>query len=953
VKVLEPLMKKGNIMLKQHAIRALRPRILQSAAVAALIAASAAPAWAQSQDETRSEESSITVTGQRMSVASAIQEKKSAANVVEVISADDLGKLPDANVADAIARVPGVSVIVNQDTGEGEYVTIRGLSGTYNAVTINGVRVAQTDPSSRDVSLNVLPPNGLAAIRVSKTLTPDMDGDAIGGTIDFRTPTAFDFRKDTILRLYANGGLNGRAHSAGEDAEQYQGQIDFGKRFGDDRFGFFVSANYGVSHGNGQETENDGEWEPNIWRKDSEEPISEINMHLPGIDEDYRRLKQTRYGGNFSFDYHGGGTDLYLRGQIARQELKGTNDVTDYRNRPSARLTQVNQEDTSLLQPDKAVTGHDSRGNIYSYTTAQIVDVDGDGVITDADRNSSQYWSLNGRSGVWNPQQFQFARNFGTIDLNQTLGTVDFGGTTKAGKLTLTYDASYSAGVRENPDSYSIAYNCDHCAYPLDATGIDWVASDPRFPHAGLPAFAQNVERDSSLLPFDGASHSRWKQTDDRLAARLDLRYDVGGALDHIQAGAKWVQSKRYYDNTPIWDGDFSGTPLDGKSLKDSGLVLKEVTSMLNGEYYFGDVYNRNAVIAAINAAEAANPDAPSTVDLLEDDKRSTESVYSGSALADFQLRDLQLITGVRIEHRDTHNEFWVDDGDDSGFGTTNKGYTVFLPSITATLRPGDKAVIRGALWTGYSPPEYGNLSAGESVTRDEGTNEIVAISRGNPDLRPAKSYNADVSLEYYPDATSMVSAGAFYKHIKDFIFTGGTQVSAATQNGTIEISQPKNGETAEIYGVELNLIKDFKGLAAPFDGFGFEGNVTLQHSSAETGVPYREGRAIRFINTPAVLYNASLTYQKYGIEMKLSYNFRGKYIESLRDNAVDKWVQPNRSLDLHTRYKFNEHFAADFDIGNLLDGWKYYTTKGDNPGYQKDYMEPGRTFLFRLNYVY
>ncbi len=937
-------------MLQQHATRARRARVLQSAAVVALAIASASPAWAQSDAQADNE---IIVHGQRKSTASAIEAKKAASNVSETISADDLGRLPDANVADAISRVPGVSVIVNQDTGEGEYVAIRGLSGTYNAVTINGVRVAQTDPSSRDVSLNVLPPNGLAAIKVSKTLTPDMDGDAIGGSIDFRTPTAFDFSKNTVLRAYASGGLNGRAHSSKEDSALYQGQLDFGKRFAGDTFGFFISANYGVSHGNGQETENDGEWEPHIWRKDSQEPISEQNMHLPGIDLDYRRLKQTRYGGNFSFDYHGNATELYLRGQIAKQELVGTNDYTDYRNRPTARLSQVNPEDTSLLQPDKAVIGTGSKGRIYSYTTGQIVDVDKDGVITDADRNSNQYWSLNGRSGVWSPEQFQFARSFNTIDVNQLLGTVNFGGTTRSGKLTTTFDVSYSGGIRENPGGYSIGYNCDKCAYPFNATGIDWVSNDPRFPHPSLPAFAANAERDSSLLPFDGASRSKWRQSDDRIAAKLDLRYDVGGTLDNIQAGAKWIRSKRFYDNTPLWNGDFSGTPLDGKTLAQSGLVQKEVTSILGGQYYYGDIFNRKAVIAAITAAEKANPYTPTTEELLRDDKRSRENIYAGYVQADFRFNDLQVIAGTRIEHRDTHNEFWSDDGSKSGFNTTDRGYTVALPSLTAILRPSDKAALRGALWTGYSPPEYGYLAASESITRDQNTQEIIAISRGNPDLKPAKSYNADISLEYYPDQTSMVSAGAFYKHIKDFIFTNGSQVNATTTNGSIEISQPKNGETAEIYGVELNLVKNFQGLAAPFDGFGFEGNVTIQHSSAESGLDYRRGRPTRFINTPHLLYNAALTYQKYGFEMKLSYSYRGKFIETLRDNAVDKWVQHNRSVDLHTRYNVNKHLAIDFDIGNLLDDWKYYTTKGDNPSYQKDYMEPGRTYMLRLNYNY
>ncbi|MCW2410727.1 MULTISPECIES: TonB-dependent receptor [unclassified Sphingobium] len=942
-------------MTVSYSARRFSRHLLGSAAAGAILFTGTAAHAAEAEVDA-DQSATIIVTGQRLSTESAIAAKKDALNVIEEVSADDLGKLPDANVADAIARVPGISVIVNQDTGEGEYVAIRGLSGTYNAVSINGVRVAQTDPGSRDVSLTVLPPNGLAAIRVSKTRTPDMDGDAIAGAIDFRTPTAFDFSKPTILRAYASAGLNGRAHSAGEDAESYQGQLDFGKKFGDG-WGFFVTGYYGVSHGNGQETENDGEWEPHKWRKDSEEAISEANMHLPGIDLDYRRLEQTRYGGNFSLDYKGDALELYVRGQIARQEQRGTNDYTDYRNRPTARLVQTNVEDTSLLQPSQMVDGQIIRNGstykTYGYTTAQIVDQDGDGVISDLDRATRGYWSLAGRSGVWNPEAFQFARSMNTINLNQTLGTVEAGGRWQSDKMTLVFSGSYSGGSRENPENYSVGYNCDKCTFPLNATGLDWVSNDPRFPHASMPAFAEFVERDPSLLPFDGASHSRDKQSDDRFAIKADLTYEVGGVLDYVQAGVKWLRSKRKYDYTPLYDGDFSGTSLDGKTLATSGLIDKDVTSMLSGEYYYGAVFNPAAVIAAIDAAAKVNGSGVDEEDLLRDDKSGRETLWAGYALAKFGDERASLVAGARMEHREVHNEFWSDDGDNSGFDSTDSNSTQFLPSLTATFRPTNSLVVRGALWTGYSPPEYGYISSGQSVTRDSATNEIIAISRGNPDLKPAKSYNADLSMEYYPDASSLVSVAGFYKRIDNFIFTNGSQVNADTQNGTIEISQPKNGEKAEVYGVEFNLIRSFQGLPAPFDGFGFSGNLTLQHSSAETGLDYRKGRPTSLINTPSVLYNAALTYQKYGFEAKISYNYRGKFIESLRDNAVDKWVQHNRSVDLHTRYNVNDRLAFDFDVGNLLDDWKYYTTKGDNPSYQKDYMEPGRTYTFRLTYVY
>lgn len=924
----------------------------------AVLAASSAHAQTV-QAPAAAEVDEVVVTGQRLSTANAIEAQRRSGVVSSVISSDDLGKLPDANVADALARAPGINVVVNQETGEGEYVSVRGLAGTFNAYSINGVRVALTDPDSRKMSMTVLPPNGLKSITVSKTLTPDMDGDAIGGSVNFQTPTAFDFTKP-VARAFLSYGVNDRAQEQGEEDGSGQIQMDFASRLSSDsRFGAFVSFNYGKSNSLNEETENDGEWEPYRWRKDSEEAIDERSMYLPGIDLDYRRIEQERFGGNFSLDYQGQANDFYLRGQYSRLERTGTNDYTDFRSRKTKRLQQVDLENASLIQPDNAVVGFGAKGRIYSYTVAQMKDFDADGVITDADRkSSSSYWSLFGRSGVWSPETFQFARTFQTLDQVSTLGTINLGGQSRLNRLTLDYDLSYSAGEKGGPDSFSIGYNCDACSAPFNQTGLLWSSYDPRFPMPQLPAFAQNAQNDPNLLPYDGGGRSRDKQTDARTAFKFDAVYEMEGVVRHLKAGVKVLRSEREYDATPIWGGSFDNTPLEGKSLGQSGLIDREVGSVLNGRYYYGAILNRDRVTAAIEAAQKANPVTYSYADLSSSDKSGEETIYAGYGLASFQFNDLDVVAGVRVEHTEVSNTNWIEDEAQTGFGDTDSNYTNVLPSVTAVYRPSDNFVYRGAIWTSFSRPEFSNISRGVSVGRapprpGQTLGDIVSISRGNPDLKPAEALNLDVSAEYYPDRSSLVSIGVFHKKIDHFIFTNGSAVDADTQEGVITISQPKNGETAKITGVELNLIKSFEGMGAPFDGFGVEANLTRQVSEAETGLDYRKGRSISFIQAPDLIYNASLTYQKYGFEARLSYQYQGAYIEDLRDNAVDKWVQPNKSLDFHSRYNFRPGLTMDFDVQNILDGHRYYTTKGESPSYQKDYMEPGRNFLVRLAYSY
>ncbi|ESQ92331.1 hypothetical protein ABENE_09215 [Asticcacaulis benevestitus DSM 16100 = ATCC BAA-896] len=945
------------------------------ASVAALICALPLSAFAQDSAQATEEPTTVVVTGQRLSNANSIGAQKKATGVVNVISADDLGKLPDANVADALARIPGVNVVVNQETGEGEYVSVRGMAGTFNAYSINGVRVALTDSASRKMSMTVLPPNGLKSISVSKTLTPDLDGDAIGGAVNFVTPTAFDFKKPTV-RVFGALTHNDRAPDNGEGADGGQLQVDLARKFGEaNRFGIFASAYYGKSAYSNEETENDGEWEPYRWRKDSEEAIDSRSMYLPGIDLDFRHGEQKRYGGNFSLDYHGDATQLYLRGQFAKLDRTGTNDYTDFRSRPTKRLTQVNIDDTTLRAPESMITGSDPvKGNIYGYTTSQIVDqltekttvngkvvMVGDGIITDQDRNSSGYWSLNGRSGVWDPKAMQFARSFQTQDQKSSLATINAGGITHKDALTLEYDASYSYGEKGSDGDYSIGYNCDGknlgakaaCGPIFNSTGVLWSSFDPRFPLPQLPAFASTVQSDPSLLQYDGASLEKYKQSDARTALKLDARYDLGGFVDYVKAGVKYSKSERKYDKTKLWDGDIANTG----NLAQSGLIERSLDSFLGGRYYYGAVLNRDKVTSAIDGAMKTTPVTYSEADQNGDDKHGSETIYAAYALANMKSENWEVVAGARIENTQVDNTSWINEDTKNGgvshFANTKADYSNFLPSVTAVYRQSDNVVYRGAIWTSFSRPEYGNITRGESITRDKITKEIVAIARGNPDLKPAEALNFDLSAEYYPDSSSVVSVGLFHKAIKNFIFTNGSAVNADTKAGTIEITETKNGEDAKISGVELNLIKSFEGLAAPFDGFGVEANITVQTSEAETGLDYRKGDPITFIQAPNLIYNTSLTYQKYGFEGKLSYQYQGKYIEDLRDNAVDKWVQPNKSLDLHTRYNIRSGLSVDFDVQNILDGHRYYTTKGKSPSYQKDYMEPGRNFILRFAYSY
>ena len=133
----------------------------------------------------------IVVRGIRLSLEQAIEDKRQSEAIIDAISSDDLGRLPDKNAAEAVARLPGVSI--SQDQGEGRYVSIRGSSPNLNAVTLNGLAVGTVEENSRRVPFDILGGELLGSIEVVKAVTPDLEANAIGGSINVKTPSPYDF----------------------------------------------------------------------------------------------------------------------------------------------------------------------------------------------------------------------------------------------------------------------------------------------------------------------------------------------------------------------------------------------------------------------------------------------------------------------------------------------------------------------------------------------------------------------------------------------------------------------------------------------------------------------------------------------------------------------------------------------------------------------------------------
>ncbi len=177
---------------------------------------------------------SVTVTATRTGQASALNQQKNAANVTNVIAADQIGRFPDANLGDALKRVPGVTVALDQ--GEARFGSIRGTEPRFNSVMVNGERVPSAEAEVRQVQLDLIPADMVQAIEVNKTLTPDMDADAIGGSVNVVTRAA-----PAGMRVSATAGSG---YNFIREQPVLIGGLVAGNRFFDNKFGVIASASY-------------------------------------------------------------------------------------------------------------------------------------------------------------------------------------------------------------------------------------------------------------------------------------------------------------------------------------------------------------------------------------------------------------------------------------------------------------------------------------------------------------------------------------------------------------------------------------------------------------------------------------------------------------------------------------------------------------------------------------
>jgi TonB-dependent receptor len=874
----------------------------------------------------------ITVAANRYD-ASQIQ--MDAINTVNVLSADDLKYTAVHNVAEALGLLPGVNVfntgqsyfggIDGASRGEGMFTSVRGLNAEYNINLINGIEAAQGMAYSRGVQLSLLPPSGLQTIVLNKTSTADMDGDAIGGTIDFRTPTAFDFSAPTSGSITASGRVESRARDYGDNglggglAGEFQTKFGAAHAFGIYTSAYYDSRNYVNSEAAAATAAlGDGAWEfarttakgdgaPGF---DPQHNLESTGMYM-GTSSGYTH----RYGGNVSLDW------------------KVDDTLSAY-----ARMTYAyakTEQDTTYLQLIPAKVSYSQIGSTGVYQPL-------------IGRIATRFWYET------NPEKAD-------------LGTLQLGADKSMDGWTFSPNLFYSWGHNDRPDHVEISARNDEYSsanFPYGANTVMSYGSNG-FPYPLLtPAMAAQYNSASTLYARRTGELTESYSGQEKGGAKLDARYDFNdGALTSVQMGVKYVDSHREFTNRDWTTPKFT----DGRSFGSLGLIDGYYSSVFPGVYSYDVPTIDQAALKRLIAAHVVPADLDTCSSLYVNNwncntQRANEAVSSAYAMATLKWGDLEVIPGLRFEHTDIRNTFWVTPHDATGNeipGYFAKNYTHYdepLPSIFVNYRPSEGAVYRGALWTSYTRPAFVQLGGGSQV--NVSADGLTTITEGNPNLKPIESLNIDVSGEWSNQHGGHAMLSGFYKKLSNYIYEAGSNpVNAATVDaGSVQYIRPTNGGDGKVYGVEAAVRQKFQDIPAPLDGFGMGFNVTGQHTSVDLGLDGFHDERIQ--NAPELMANGELFYEKNGFSVNLSYHYAGSYISTydyLGQGAAwdDLWVRPTTRVDLHAGYAFHNGIQLDLSISNLTKNYSYWLHVGKNSLVLSDVVDSGMTTLVTAKYAF
>ena len=852
----------------------------------------------------------ISVVGIKRSMLSANDVKRNADVITDGISAEDIGVFPDANVAEALQRITGVSI--DRSGGEGRFVTVRGLGPEFNTVLANG-RMLATENAGREFSLDVLSADLINGAQVYKGSNASLTEGAIGGTVDISTWRPFDIDGSRFIATAAG--------TYDTNAEKYdlKSSALYSNTFNDKTMGFLMSVAY-----------------------------SERTVRLDSIFSDgYRTFdfdaSQTQSGEAIT----GATTLASQRFQVFNQDRErlGGTAVFQWRPTPEHEIT----IDGLFSLFDVADSSFQAAYPLDAGGAAGFsnVVVNENNLVTSADKD--------GRVDVIKGSNPRDTTTF-QIGYNHEWQIND--------NLRMVGDIAYSKaeGKGYGRDRFFIARADTEVSYTM--------AGD--FP---LITTAQNLT-DPSIWESHVVSKQGRDTSDEVFEAKADFDYilDDMGIMQSVQFGVYYSErekdvnaSKRGACATCFNGGKISYTDASMFSSFNPSNYMSEVGGDFTNQWIDFNYDDLPAFLQSEAALSQLSPEDRASIEARiaaggfehQPDPAGTTNVSEDSMAAYLQLSlggdSWDALIGGRYIETDqvSTGQFQeiinlVDILDPDGFvenrtvtlsdptSTSLKNtYSEFLPSVSFRMDLDDEGdlILRAGYSDTLTRPTISSLSTRISYSTNVSAERVSA---SNPNLKPFKSANYDLSLEWYFNDVGSLTFAAFNKQLDSFLTVSTEPVTIlGVQFGD---TRPRNGGEGDITGYEIAYQQVFDTLPAPFDGLGVQANYTNIDSSADFS---NLGGSDELTLEGLSEHNANLVvfYEKDAIKLRLAYNYRSDFI-----NEAVSWIGGPKStddfgqLDFRGSYNINENtqvFVEGINITNETLSQFYDLDKSLLSGYE------------------
>jgi len=851
----------------------------------------------------------VVVTGTRKSLEDAINIKRKLDIVSDTVSAEAVGQFPDRNLAESLQRITGVQITRQSPDGvtanEGQHVSVRGLPADFNYVGLNGESVASASnnliayTSARNFDFSVLAPDFISSLEVYKSPRADFTEGGVAATINVKTVLPFDVGKQ-VFKASIEGQSNSRA-----TAVQPKLSAIYSNVFADGQ----VGLTFGLA-----------------WNK---------RQYDSSSTTDFQFNPQTVSGKNY----------LVLDSNF----ILNTQDIFDTKTaygalqyRPTSNLT------FSMIAVHTNTVDHAQFSSFgvrpsFSPTYSSLV-ADANNVLTTQVGDNSYF-----QAATYTHRDANKLDNL-TLKSDWSVGNVVINGAIDYSKSVSRTNYFIISGAESGAFGLGPAYSGGYRIIPGDP--IATFVLDPTLNTSSPNNFFIGIVGGEAL-----------RREDEVKSAKVDVTYDLpGGIIDQIKVGARYADERS--SNADVFKYDLTQANKSVAPYVTASPISAPTLSGYHGAAQVPLQYPYFNTQTYLNALYGGSYDtwfnAPTTQQITNPANNYTVAekslgLYAMARYAfdlhfpvhgNFGVRfvrtkqavtntavDLSAITVIKPTPQPPAPSVIVPTGSQY---TLSRSYSDVLPSFNLTMDLRDDLLLRFAAAKVISRPTLDSLVPRYSVSAGA-TNTITG---GNPDLNPFRAWQLDLSLEYYFESGSLLSAAVFYKNVQSFIQTEHRPL--VLQGVTFDQTLPVNSSGGYVEGVEIGYTQQFKFLPSFWSGFGVQANGTWSQGRTDAD-PAAGLKAHDFQNLSKWTANASVFYSAHGADVRLAYNYRSEYLFDPNVRGIGSTSAYGKSfstLDFQASYAITKSLTVFAAGNNLMRTPSVFLMRVANGGVATDYPQ-------------